>query len=946
MYQQQGSETRGENSPPRVRFPSAGDSESVLPSTPKETVQNSQEDEDVELRRATNLAMAIQNNPNMSLEEIQHLQQSKHQQELLESNSELNANNKKVRSFRFDGSRLTAIRAAVTGNPSLRENSSHGEQLEDSVDYMNREKSRRLLDGHRIKAAFHRDPTKDTRPTLGGPVNLEVDNSLSTAGIGRLMCSKGRTPPPSPIKGGMDASGRALVHLSSVGAESTGNPNPTPRSASSSLLQNLQSVMSHGRQVPMSKVPIRLTGIAWKRRGGMGKYATTGGWERRRIELQGTRILYYAKDETEDSPDDDEEAEIGPSASPSLIASDELLGGKSTKRDNSSGEDVGEGVVVAKQSTWFENAFSQNQEDPNTPRGFLDLAKEKASVHAALGHGGAPTPFVISIKVRGETKWKFCFDHHRTQMEWLAALTDVVVQNSVDVYNAHLLEGADPTHNDGLSMLTSSMSPPVKSPAPPENGGGGTRLWQTQSYNISSQATRDEEDDDENDDASELDDNDVDIMAILPTEEEHKKAQVLAVEESPRKWVVPDKNLQYLAFAFNAVVIIARVSSLSVERYWFLVVFANAFLYCLLAQEPDWHSVLSYVRASPDENKKGVVGTKTKEKVSISKSDASSPSKAKSNLDFKPVAGTTTVKLKNPTDLPVNSKNEVFAGWRCPPGDILLVRSHGYLTTKKKVPSPGELYELVQCDIFEAPTRYPDMAARVKLPEVSFANDESKDLKTWRAPDIFVVTIALPTDPPKLTRTSGDGGGYTITMYFAMKQETRDILRRVTAEGYDSSKEDYGDDMQQTKVNAVRLLEEWVRRAPTDQQWFSRFKCVPNAHNLREIGMPSWISKYNGKPFLIKRPGVTGFIYEHPELSLFEFDISLHPFPYLARQGICFLKESFFKKVLVSFGFVIEGRAEDELPECVIGCLQLCYPDPAHAIQAKDFFSGTSARSF
>lgn len=127
---------------------------------------------------------------------------------------------------------------------------------------------------------------------------------------------------------------------------------------------------------------------------------------------------------------------------------------------------------------------------------------------------------------------------------------------------------------------------------------------------------------------------------------------------------------------------------------------------------------------------------------------------------------------------------------------------------------------------------------------------------------------------------------------------------------------------------------------------FIRSPVVPNAHNLKEIGMPGWISNYNGKPFLIKRPGVTGFIHHHPELSCLEFDISLHPFPYLAKQGICFMKDSYFKKVLVTFGFVIEGKSEDELPECILGCMQLCYPDPAHAIQAADFFSGTAPRSF
>lgn len=310
---------------------------------------------------------------------------------------------------------------------------------------------------------------------------------------------------------------------------------------------------------------------------------------------------------------------------------------------------------------------------------------------------------------------------------------------------------------------------------------------------------------------------------------------------------------------------------------------------------------------------------------------------------FKPTAGTSAKKIENTTDVPENKDGDIFAGWRAIAGETFQVRSHGYLTTKNKVPSPGELYTCAHVDVFESPSRYADIARRVHLPKATFKNDSG--LKTWVSPDIFIVSIALPTDPPKLGRSSSDGGGYTITSYFTMHQETRDILRRVTAEGYDPNTEEI-DDKQKSKVNAVRLFEEWCKRSPTDPKMQSRFKLVPNASNLDEIGMPSWISKYNGKPVLIKRPGQTGFFYDHPELSCIEYDISLHVFPYLAKQAICYMKEAFFKKIIIGFGFVIEGRDDNELPECCIGVMQICYPNPNHAIQAGDFFAGICPKSF
>ena len=83
---------------------------------------------------------------------------------------------------------------------------------------------------------------------------------------------------------------------------------------------------------------------------------------------------------------------------------------------------------------------------------------------------------------------------------------------------------------------------------------------------------------------------------------------------------------------------------------------------------------------------------------------------------FKPKAGSTTVKLEHPEDSP-EIDGQVFGAWCAPPGENLAVRSHGYLTSKEKVPSPGELYECSNVDIFESPHRYPDMARRVELPK-------------------------------------------------------------------------------------------------------------------------------------------------------------------------------------------------------------------------------------
>jgi hypothetical protein len=77
----------------------------------------------------------------------------------------------------------------------------------------------------------------------------------------------------------------------------------------------------------------------------------------------------------------------------------------------------------------------------------------------------------------------------------------------------------------------------------------------------------------------------------------------------------------------------------------------------------------------------------------------------------------------------------------------------------------------------------------------------------WNAPDVFVVSIAIPTDPPKLYGSAENGGEYTVTCYFMMRQETQDILKRVTSDGYNPNSEKV-DDVQKCKINAVRLFDE------------------------------------------------------------------------------------------------------------------------------------------
>ena len=337
--------------------------------------------------------------------------------------------------------------------------------------------------------------------------------------------------------------------------------------------------------------------------------------------------------------------------------------------------------------------------------------------------------------------------------------------------------------------------------------------------------------------------------------------------------------------------------------------------------------------------------------LSLSSSESSS---------HKPLAGSTTIRIDDPSQDPLYN-GHLFAGWLEPNATDFLIRPKNYYyatatssntskkssdgkkkakPTKKKISSAGSLYRCARVDIFESPQRIPHMASRVVLPKV----EGDCGGGAWRAPDVFVVSIFIPTDAPsskilnlkKETRESSRG--YTITMYYTLRRETRAILQQLHDPCINEENEKNTE-----KNNAVRLWEEWCQKAPTDDDWMKRFKVLPKVQNMDEIGLPSWISKYNAKPFLIKRPGQTGFLYR--DKGYMEFDITLEEFPYVAKQGIRMLREKFFAKTIMNFAFLIEGRTHDELPECLLGAMQVCYPDPNLAIHADDLFAGTSPSS-
>ena len=624
--------------------------------------------------------------------------------------------------------------------------------------------------------------------------------------------------------------------------------------------------------------------IIWKRRSGLGQLSTNA-WEKRKLVLQGSKLVYYKIDEDGTSMDSETSQDLPQQQQQQQQHQDKKL---------NIWEQAAANIALANEN-WNKtlkqlNIPVPNHNDSNDPRGMLDVTKDQITVAAICGQGGAPTPFVISIRSGLETKWRVCFDSNEEQLKWLKALTDIIVRKSIEEYNYENKS----SHSDA-------------------------KKWSLMNDNTFSFSPEE-----------------IDDVNGVTSRNNEIESQQKNKDNSFEKPIWNRKpNLSLDGLNFYIFICLLNVAFITIHNnalfiYIAVVILVNGSVWAVLPQ------VIQDCELKTKDKEK-----KRSEKLKID------PEKVKPlKPDFIPKCGTTAIQLDVSQD-PINKINSL-PSWRRVSGSTLKVRSVGYMSSRVKIPSPNELYECVAVDIYSSNKRLPSFGNRVDISSLLSSSKLVTEKTKIYCPDIFIVTIAIPTEQPKLTKAETDGEGLNISIYLKIKEQSKKILEAVSkVDDQDESRIflESLDDVSKQQINAIKLFNEWCRRSPTEPKFQARFKLIPLAINLEEIGIPSYISKYSNKPVLIKRAGVTGFLTSHVDASVMEFDISLHPFPFIAKQAFCYLHQNFFAKMIATIGFVIEGRSDDELPEAVIGAAQICYPNPSNIIDANDLFSGISKPS-
>eukprot|EP00049_Salpingoeca_infusionum_P026150 m.24063 g.24063 ORF g.24063 m.24063 type:complete len:324 (+) comp8558_c0_seq1:95-1066(+) len=223
-----------------------------------------------------------------------------------------------------------------------------------------------------------------------------------------------------------------------------------------------------------------------------------------------------------------------------------------------------------------------------------------------------------------------------------------------------------------------------------------------------------------------------------------------------------------------------------------------------------------------------------------------------------------------------------------------------YSKHKQKGPSLSEIYSLVALDVFRSDERVFPAAQVYDLPPLSpHARDFDHDYVCKR----FILNIQVPDCPaPFRSSAAVENPTMHIVMFFEISEEAVSYFKDLAH-----------------APPAYKLLSDWCRDSFTDDKCRSRFKIIGIAENFADLGLPTLIQGYNGKPALIKS---TGSLVRGENNEYMEQGINVHLFPFLTRKSVYGLQGK-MRLMITHIGATIEARSDEEMPERTLLCARL-----------------------
>jgi len=221
-----------------------------------------------------------------------------------------------------------------------------------------------------------------------------------------------------------------------------------------------------------------------------------------------------------------------------------------------------------------------------------------------------------------------------------------------------------------------------------------------------------------------------------------------------------------------------------------------------------------------------------------------------------------------------------------------------YKKNGTKAPSAAAFYDVVSVDIIDSgSTLQTHVAERMDLPEAP------PQAECGPLPPLFIVNWQMPYNAPaiqgakKVEKAPGSNAIIVCKISAATLEEVKKPVESWSA--------------------ALRLLVNFVEKAATDKAVKECFKAISIVDNISELKLGSFIEGYNGKPVLITK---SGQVFQGE--GYLEFDINVHVWNMMARKTLKSLQPN-VSRMTVDSGFVIQGTADDELPEIMLAACRL-----------------------
>jgi len=292
-----------------------------------------------------------------------------------------------------------------------------------------------------------------------------------------------------------------------------------------------------------------------------------------------------------------------------------------------------------------------------------------------------------------------------------------------------------------------------------------------------------------------------------------------------------------------------------------------------------------------------------------------------------------------------------------PPSKIFSLRGKQYLKDRKKQPSPPPLYEPFAADLLRANDAFFDLPRFVALPPKT---DQEERLPSW-LPRFVVQNMFFPGTPPPLLGVpvvrAPHQKGYMVVCYWRISPDTLNRVlsaeedhveqtshRRRENDGENDDDDDGdGDDSNATLPPHLLLWKRYASEAARAPVLNGCLKGVASVANLedRDLGLPSLVRRYNGKPVLMaatalvgERQGVVKITRREDYLE-FGLDVGTD-FAVVSNQALHQMKPT-FPKLVLDLGWLVEGRSVDDLPEGLVASMRINKVDLTQATDLDDW---------